>query len=102
MVGCKPPKNKVLQRTRKPQKKTGMKDGTAREDDIPVSMLGDLASDAEGVLDEEVDGKTQLEPMKTKVDESHWHPSEPHELPGKNFKRQWREGLEKLVLLYNS
>ena len=34
--------------------------------------------------------------MESKVDESHWHPSEPHKLQGKNLGQQWREGLEKL------
>ena len=34
--------------------------------------------------------------METKVDESHRHPSELHELQGKNLGQQWQKGLEKL------
>ena len=37
-----------------------MKDGTIREDDIPVSTFVGIATGTGGVLDEEVDSKTPV------------------------------------------
>ena len=38
---------------------TGMKEGTTRDENIPVDMFIGVATGTGGVLDEEVDGKNQ-------------------------------------------
>ena len=51
--------------------KSGTKDSTIREEDIPVSTFVGVATGTGGVLDEEVDGKT---PVGIDGDQGWWKP----------------------------
>ena len=55
-----------------------MKDGTTRDDDVPDNTFVDVATGTGGCRMKKSTAKTQGA-MKTKVDESHMHPSELHE-----------------------